>query len=298
MYAKFHSFHSQFNRIGIMFILQHRISLLAVGTHNGMKMAKVKHHEELTMDQLIVNDEMTNLKSEILHSLAKIKSSENKHFDYRCTTFGFWDINYPNFIIDYWAILSSLSLRKYIDTIDINERLKLILIQLKRDLKIIESQDIMKTKMSTLLEKPKLDYLLKENDKLNLILNDKIAANDLLLKSYRERLKDKIIPKDVQNIIDEEMNKLKNSDNDTSDIQITKNYLDWLTILPWGVTSQDRLEIAHAEKVLNDDHYGLEDVKDRILEFIATGRLLGSIPTGKIICLVGPPGTGKTKQQK
>lgn len=74
---------------------------------------------------------------------------------------------------------------------------------------------------------------------------------------------------------------------------VTRNYLDWLTQIPWGVHSPENFDIQHAIRVLDEDHYGLKDVKDRILEFLAVGKLRGTVE-GKIICMVGPPGVGKT----
>ena len=74
---------------------------------------------------------------------------------------------------------------------------------------------------------------------------------------------------------------------------VTRNYLDWITLLPWGKQSEDNLDIAHARKVLDRDHYGLEDVKARILEFLAVGIMKREI-SGSIILFVGPPGVGKT----
>lgn len=74
---------------------------------------------------------------------------------------------------------------------------------------------------------------------------------------------------------------------------VTRNYLDWLTSLPWGVTSVENLEIDDASKILDEDHYGMEDIKKRILEFIAVSQLKGSTQ-GKILCFHGPPGVGKT----
>ena len=79
----------------------------------------------------------------------------------------------------------------------------------------------------------------------------------------------------------------------SSEFNVTRNYLDWLTSLPWGRHSAELLDVAGAQAVLDEDHYGLEDVKQRILEFIAVGRLRGGTQ-GKILCLVGPPGVGKT----
>ncbi|EEB98067.1 hypothetical protein MPER_02490, partial [Moniliophthora perniciosa FA553] len=74
---------------------------------------------------------------------------------------------------------------------------------------------------------------------------------------------------------------------------VTRNYLEWLTQIPWGQHSPENYNIKHAQTVLDEDHYGLKDVKDRILEFLAVGKLRGTVQ-GKIICLVGPPGVGKT----
>ena len=80
-----------------------------------------------------------------------------------------------------------------------------------------------------------------------------------------------------------------------SEFNVTRNYLDWLTQIPWGLRSSENYDIKHAMTVLNEDHYGLEDVKDRILEFIAVGKLRGSVE-GKIICFVGPPGIQPRQQ--
>ena len=93
--------------------------------------------------------------------------------------------------------------------------------------------------------------------------------------------------------INEELSRLEQLDPQGSEYSVVRTYLDWLTKVPWGKVPEDNLDIAHAQKVLAEDHYGLEEVKDRILELIAVGRLRGTVQ-GKIILLVGPPGVGKT----
>lgn len=87
----------------------------------------------------------------------------------------------------------------------------------------------------------------------------------------------------------QELNKLAHLEAAASEFNVTRNYLDWLTQIPWGQRSTENYDIKHAMGVLDEDHYGLKDVKDRILEFIAVGKLRGSVE-GKIICFVGPPG--------
>jgi ATP-dependent Lon protease len=79
----------------------------------------------------------------------------------------------------------------------------------------------------------------------------------------------------------------------SAEYAVCRNYLDWLTILPWGIYSEESHDLGKAKKILEEDHYGLEDIKERILEFISVGKLSGGVK-GSIICLVGPPGVGKT----
>ncbi|CAN4124994.1 unnamed protein product [Withania somnifera] len=112
---------------------------------------------------------------------------------------------------------------------------------------------------------------------------------------FRERLepnKEKI-PTHVMQVIEEELTKLQLLEASSSEFNVTRNYLDWLTALPWGSYSDENFDVLRAEKILDEDHYGLTDVKERILEFIAVGKLRGT-SQGKIICLSGPPGVGKT----
>ncbi|XP_035508830.1 lon protease homolog, mitochondrial-like [Morone saxatilis] len=94
-------------------------------------------------------------------------------------------------------------------------------------------------------------------------------------------------------VINEELNKLGLLDNHSSEFNVTRNYLEWLTSMPWGTNSEENLKLDRAKEVLEEDHYGMDDVKKRILEFIAVSQLRGSTQ-GKILCFYGPPGVGKT----
>ena len=100
---------------------------------------------------------------------------------------------------------------------------------------------------------------------------------DAIEEKFRARLKDKIVPDAIKEVIEEELNKLGFLDNHSSEFNVTRNYLDWLTTLPWGVTSTENLELDRAATVLDEDHYGMEDVKKRILGNIkALGYCLSS----------------------
>jgi Lon-like ATP-dependent protease len=101
------------------------------------------------------------------------------------------------------------------------------------------------------------------------------------------------VPKHVEEVLEEELNKLSFLDPHSSEFNVSRNYLDWLTSLPWGRFSTESLDLDMAHAVLDEDHHGMEDVKNRVLEFIAVSQLKGSTQ-GKILCFHGPPGVGKT----
>jgi ATP-dependent Lon protease len=101
------------------------------------------------------------------------------------------------------------------------------------------------------------------------------------------------MPEDVLKVVNEELEKLSNLDAQSAEYSVTRGYLDWLTAIPWGIYSKENHDIGKAQRILEQDHYGLQDIKERILEFISVGKLAGGLK-GSIICLVGPPGVGKT----
>ncbi|MEK9893126.1 MAG: endopeptidase La, partial [Pseudomonadales bacterium] len=110
---------------------------------------------------------------------------------------------------------------------------------------------------------------------------------------FRERLEDLTVPEAVSSVITAELEKLQVLDPSSSEYGVTRNYLDWITSVPWGRVSTDQLDLSIARKILDADHDGLEDVKDRIVEFLGVGAYRGEI-AGSILLLVGPPGVGKT----
>jgi len=122
---------------------------------------------------------------------------------------------------------------------------------------------------------------------------DQKDQTEALLQKFKARLEGKAVPKDAQEAIDSEMDKFSGLAKESQEYQMTRNYLDWLTLTPWGAYRNDTLSLLKAGEILDRDHYGLSDVKERILELIAVGSLRGSVQ-GKILCFVGPPGVGKT----
>uniref|UniRef100_G1RTP9 endopeptidase La n=1 Tax=Nomascus leucogenys TaxID=61853 RepID=G1RTP9_NOMLE len=176
----------------------------------------------------------------------------------------------------------------------IPKRLYKALSLLKKEFELSKLQQRLGREVEEKIKQTHRKYLLQEQLKiikkeLGLEKDDK----DAIEEKFRERLKELVVPKHVMDVVDEELSKLGLLDNHSSEFNVTRNYLDWLTSIPWGKYSDENLDLARAQAVLEEDHYGMEDVKKRILEFIAVSQLRGSTQ-GKILCFYGPPGVGKT----
>ncbi|XP_075759096.1 lon protease homolog, mitochondrial [Pelodiscus sinensis] len=206
-------------------------------------------------------------------------------------------VDNPIYLSDMGAALTgaeSHELQDILEETNIPKRLYKALSLLKKEYELSKLQQRLGREVEEKIKQTHRKYLLQEQLKiikkeLGLEKEDK----DAIEEKFRERLKDLVVPKHVMEVIDEELNKLGLLDNHSSEFNVTRNYLDWLTSIPWGKCSEENLELSRAQAVLEEDHYGMEDVKNRILEFIAVSQLRGSTQ-GKILCFYGPPGVGKT----
>ncbi|VVA96613.1 unnamed protein product [Arabis nemorensis] len=208
------------------------------------------------------------------------------------------DFNYQK-IADFGAGISSANKHEnqgVLEEMDVHKRLELTLELMKKQVEINKIQESIAKTVEGKFSGERRHILLKEQLKaIKKELGWETDDKSTFSEKFRERInanKDKI-PKHVLKVIEEELKKLELLDTESGNFDVTNNYLDWLTVLPWGNFSDENFDVLRAEKVLDEDHYGLSDVKERILEFIAVGRLRGT-SEGKIICLSGPPGVGKT----
>lgn len=206
-------------------------------------------------------------------------------------------VDNPVYLCDLGASLSAAEpaeLQEILEEMDIPKRLMLSLSMLKKELELSKLQAKIGREVEEKVKQQHRKYILQEQLKvikkeLGIEKDDKDAIGE----KYRERIKDKVVPKAVADVIEEELTKLNFLESHSSEFNVTRNYLDWLTTLPWGVMSEENLDIDQATKILDEDHYGMEDIKKRILEFIAVSQLKGTTQ-GKILCFYGPPGVGKT----
>ncbi|MBY0530123.1 MAG: endopeptidase La [Rhabdochlamydiaceae bacterium] len=213
---------------------------------------------------------------------------------------GHSDFTEPGKLADFAVTLTTASreeLQEVLESFDLQTRIDRALVLLKKELDLSKLQNSINMKIEATISKTQREFFLREQLKtikkeLGLEKDDKTCD----LEKFEERLKKRTVPEDVMTVIREEMGKLSVLEVQSAEYAVCRNYLDWLTIVPWGIRSSDEgpgLDMKFAKKVLEEDHYGLNDIKERILEFIAVGKLSGGIK-GSIICLVGPPGVGKT----
>lgn len=207
------------------------------------------------------------------------------------------DFTEPGKLADFAVALTTASreeMQEVLEAIDIPKRIDKALILLKKELDITILQSNINQKIEDTISKSQKDFFLREQLKtikkeLGIEKDDKSLDRD----KFAARIKERNIPQDVLKVINEEMEKLSALEPQSAEYAVARGYLDWLTVIPWGINSEECHELDEAEKILEHDHYGLEDIKERILEFISVGKLSGGVK-GSIICLVGPPGVGKT----
>lgn len=205
--------------------------------------------------------------------------------------------NQPAPLADFAAILTSASADELMDvlrTIPLVKRMDKVMHLLKQELEVSRLQSRIRNRVEEKMSEQQRQFFLREQLKeiqkeLGISKDDRTADQD----KFYERLEGLDVPAKAMDVIEEEMDKFSVLETGSPEYAVTRNYLDWLTSIPWGRHSKDKLNLTHARRVLNRDHEGLADVKDRIIEFIGVGALKGEV-NGSIILLVGPPGVGKT----
>ena len=203
----------------------------------------------------------------------------------------------PGKLADFAAAVSSgeqAELQEVLGCMNVEERMQKALIVLKKELMNAQLQSKITKDVESKITKRQREYWLMEQMKgIRRELGLESDGKDKLVENFKEKAGKLAMPEAVRKVFDEELNKLAHLETAASEFNVTRNYLDWLTQIPWGQRSAENFGIPNAMTVLDEDHYGLKDVKDRILEFIAVGKLRGTVE-GKILCFVGPPGVGKT----
>lgn len=256
--------------------------------------AQIEYHED------VVRKTSRELKAYSISIISTIKEllKLNPLFKEELQIFlGHSEFTEPGKLADFAVALTTASreeLQDVLSTFALQGRIDKALVLLKKELDLSKLQSSINQKIEATISKTQREFFLREQLKTikkELGLEKDEKSPDF--EKYEARLKVRKVPEDVMKVIQEEKEKLGVLETQSAEYAVARNYLDWLTVVPWGINSEETRNLKAAEKILNEDHYGLEDTKERILEFISVGKLTGGVK-GSIICLVGPPGVGKT----
>lgn len=214
-------------------------------------------------------------------------------------SFAIKNIESPAFLVNF--VSSNLNIKivekqKLLEISDMIQRAKAVLSALTKELQLLDLKNQIQSKVKTDLDKQQRDYFL--NQQLKTIQEELGGTpNDLDIKTLKSKAADKKWSDQVKSVFERELTKLQRMNPQAAEYGIQHNYLDYLVDLPWEEFTTDNLDLKHAQKVLDDDHFGLDKVKDRIIEYLAILKIKQDMKS-PILCLVGPPGVGKTSLGK
>jgi len=180
-----------------------------------------------------------------------------------------------------------------LETLNATERLEKVLGHMRAEIEILEVERRIRSRVKKQMERSQKEYYLNEQMRA---IQKELGEKDEFkneIQEIEDKIKQKKLSAEAKDKVDKELKKLKMMSPMSAEATVVRNYIDWILSLPWNEFTDDKLDINEAEKVLEDDHYGLEKVKQRILEYLAVQSLVGKMK-GPILCLVGPPGVGKT----
>jgi ATP-dependent Lon protease len=180
--------------------------------------------------------------------------------------------------------------QKLLETFDVKERVKKILEVIQNQFEMLKVNESIQEKVKEEIEKSQREYFLREQLK---VIQKELGISEEQKEIDEIEEKIKLLPDYVQEVAKRELNKLKKLQTISPEYHVVRTYLDWILNLPWNEETEDNLDISHARKVLDEDHYNLEKAKSRILEYLAVKKIKPDAK-GAILCFVGPPGVGKT----
>lgn len=196
------------------------------------------------------------------------------------------------------AIASNLQIKlrekqALLDMFSVSERMAKLITLLIQETAILEIDNEINRKVKENIDRNQKEYFLREQMK---IIQEELGDKDgvgLEIKEYREKLEKAGVPEAVMEKCEQELDRLQKMPYGNPEANVIRNYVSWICDLPWSVATEEKIDLTEAKKILERDHYGLQKIKERILEYLAVKQMTGSL-AGPILCLVGPPGVGKT----
>ena len=259
--------------------------------------AEVVHCEDIMDDQVKVEASIRSLKN-IFESYVKLNKRIPPELLMSISA-----ITDPSRLAD--IVVAHLSMKieekqEILDALNVSVRLEKLLQKMQGEIEIINVEKRIRTRVKTQMEKSQKEYYL--NEQMNAIQKELGQKDDgkSELQELEERLEAKRMPDEAKDKARKELKKLKSMSPMSAEAAVVRNYVDWMINLPWDEYTVDDNSIAKAKDILEEQHYGLKDVKERMVEYLAVRSLIGDESEGKgtILCLVGPPGVGKTSIAK
>lgn len=187
--------------------------------------------------------------------------------------------------------------QRLLEIFDPLERLKGVYEKLQKEINILNLKKAIESKVKKSMDKSQRDYYLREELK---VIHEELGDRDEIeeeIEKYTAMAEKKNMPKNAKNVVEKEIKRLRRIPVTTPEANVARNYIEYMLAIPWSETTEDSKDLAEAERILDEDHYGLKKVKERIIEYLAV-RMNTEEKTSTILCLAGPPGVGKTSVAK
>ncbi|AKU91522.1 endopeptidase La [Vulgatibacter incomptus] len=247
---------------------------------------EAKPGEDVEVEALAIN--LKKLAREVIELMPELPAAAGELVE---------SITHPGHLADLIAANVEVSIeekQQVLETVDLKARMKLVLELLNRKREVLKLSSKIDSQVKGEMSKTQREYYLRQQLKaIKEELGDLTDEEEEDLDELAERLKKAGLPPDVEKVANKEMSRLKTIPAASSEYTVARTYLEWLADVPWSKKTEDNLDIENARQVLDTDHYGIEKVKKRILEYLAVRKLKNDM-RGPILCLVGPPGVGKT----
>lgn len=272
---------------------EQRVQLLEVFTEDDVLYAKVEVLYPTDQEDVLVEkrDELRRMAEDVFEESPRVSTEAG--FLLRQAA---GDSNRLTDIIAMQLGLSMMERQEVLSTVDLSERIELLMRLLKKERQLMSLKGRIEDKVRGDLDKAQRDFFLREQMKAIQTELDDSGDEDA-----QDNLKEKIVqanmPEEAESVAFRELKRLGKMNPSSAEYTVARTYIDWLIDVPWSISSEDQLDIKNAQDVLDADHFGLEKVKKRIVEFLAVRKLKDDLK-GPIVCLVGPPGVGKTSLAK
>lgn len=281
------------DRIQLMLQGMHRVEIVEVMQSEPYAVVRVRRLEDQVTDDPTELDALKRTVAQTFRRMLELSPQAPEGMADTIT-----GIQDPGDVADFAAANSPISIadkQELLETLNVGERLRKLLKFLTREVQMLELQGKIQSQVSSELSKTQREYYLREQLKA---IQKELGESDERtqeLDELRERIAKANMPEEARKEAERELDRLSKMPPAAAEYTVSRTYLDWLVSLPWSVSTEDNLDIANVKQVLDEDHYGLEKVKDRILEYLSVRKFKteGNV-RHPILCFVGPPGVGKT----